>query len=514
MQYWHVQCAREGRMDGWRLQTPSTVTPRQRSSCRRHTPGRRDSDAILMGDGLAALGIAKSLVIHLDRSAGREVPLLKEAAAQGVSLNILRATDGRNDLRFRSQLFPSRAPAATCADIIGAIFDSHRRAWEAAAATSDGHVLVLEDDVALPGNFTSILGRRMRDLPPSFDLAMLGTTSAMAQVMAHPGSRHLLRPNADDPNKQQLLGFWAYIVSRGGAQKMLRLHDEARADGHGGLKRFFQPVDLFVSHRLHQIETYIFKPPAPLAAQLAKHPSPTIETHTPLGIITHRRGPESTNGPMKSDGETATFFDAGARMGEHFNANRFADALVLADATIASARTHPCWHAATFLQNTGLTLLRVLNVDQRRADTAWASSTLLAAHEAFAGAVRYGEGTYEERNRRQQFGAVGHGWIGYALGQRHDMGLPPIASPLPARVALPHGLTLFPASFVILEPEIAIDATAAAEEIPLTDSSSARSDHGDHQDLDADDDDPYEPRFDANGPGTFSVSAQGRVRRR
>ena len=101
---------------------------------------------------------------------------MREAAAQGLDIEVLTASDGRHDQRFRSKLMPSRHPHATCADLIGAIFDSHRRAWEEAMRVG-GPVLVLEDDVTLPGNFSKILARRMKELPPSYDLAMLCTTS-------------------------------------------------------------------------------------------------------------------------------------------------------------------------------------------------------------------------------------------------------------------------------------------------------------------------------------------------
>lgn len=454
----------------------------------------------MAADALAALGIAKSLVIHLDRSVGREVPLLKEASKQGVSLTLLRASDGREDLRFRSRLFPSRHPDATCADVVGAIFDSHRRAWEE-AANADGHVLVLEDDVALPGNFTRILSRYMNDLPPTFDLAMLGTSCAAAQVSLHPGSRLLLRPDPADPSAQQLLGFWAYIVSRRGAEKLLREYNAVRNDlkgGHGP-RRVFTPVDLFVSHSLAKIETYVFKPPAPLAKQLAMHPSPTIDTHTPLGIITHRRGLESTNAPMKRDDETALHDRAKDRMGELFNADRFAEALTLADETIGRTRTYPCWHAAMLLQNTGLTLLRVLNLDEQRIHPSWASSALWHAYEAFSGAIRFAEGTWMEGDRRRQFGRPGSGWIGHALGVRHSLGLPPIPKFSDSIVPLPNGLSMQAESMNIHEPELSpVELEETPSKTPTATMASPTEDHD-------------EPRFDANGPGTFSVTVDGRT---
>ena len=99
--------------------------------------------AILVGaarddDALTSLLIVRTLVIHLDRAADRHEPLMKQAAAQHISLDIFTASDGRAE-HFRSHVFPSRHSHATCADIIGAIFDSHRRAWQLAAQVPGAH---------------------------------------------------------------------------------------------------------------------------------------------------------------------------------------------------------------------------------------------------------------------------------------------------------------------------------------------------------------------------------------
>ena len=67
-----------------------------------------------MSDALAALGIRKSLVISLERSIARREPLMKMAAAQGVSLELLYASDGRDDMQFRSVLLPSTVLVLTC----------------------------------------------------------------------------------------------------------------------------------------------------------------------------------------------------------------------------------------------------------------------------------------------------------------------------------------------------------------------------------------------------------------
>ena len=155
-------------------------------------------------DPLAALGVS-AYVLHLARATDRHEPLLSQAANQNIQLRVLHASDGEEG-RFRSWLFPSRHAEGTCADIIGAIFESHLRAWRLAAAQDPGtHLLVMEDDVSLPTNFTAYFERGFRELPASYDMAMLGTTSTPS-FRKHPGTVHLLRPDESDANGQALLG--------------------------------------------------------------------------------------------------------------------------------------------------------------------------------------------------------------------------------------------------------------------------------------------------------------------
>ena len=120
--------------------------------------------------GLRGLGL-RFLVIQLERATERHGPLQRQAQEQGLDLEVLSASDGKSP-RFRSRVFPSRHPNATCADVIGAIFDSHRRAWTL-AAESDRHTVVFEDDVDLPEDFTALLLPRFRALPATYDIAFL-----------------------------------------------------------------------------------------------------------------------------------------------------------------------------------------------------------------------------------------------------------------------------------------------------------------------------------------------------
>ena len=171
---------------------------------------------------LSGLSISSFLVIHLERATERAALLKQDAAAQGIHVDTLVASDGRAS-RFQTSVFPSRHPNSTCGDIVSAIFDSHRRAWKAAAATegvctcmrppdnsypvlmrtNTGHTVIFEDDVMLPTNFAKILAKRFPGLPPWYDVAFLGTTTSR-KARAYPGSKYLLRP--DENNTDAILG--------------------------------------------------------------------------------------------------------------------------------------------------------------------------------------------------------------------------------------------------------------------------------------------------------------------
>ena len=394
---------------------------------------------------LAALGIQRFIIIHLERAQGRHDKLLEQANSQGLAPEVLNASDGRAP-RFRSHVFRSRHRDATCADIVGAIFDSHRRAW-AAAAKTPGHTVIFEDDVILPDRFARLLVKRFRLLPATYHLAMLGTTTTPAH-RAHPGSHGLVRrPDEADAAGQAILGFYSYMVSQAGARRLLELHDQAR---QGGARRIFQPVDLFVSHRLRELEVYLFAPPPALAEAFRAAPHPSISSHVQLGLTGLRQTP-SMNAPLDADEETQRMRAADARMKQLFQSEQFEEVVAVADGALHAMDTYPCWSSAMTLQNMGLAMLRLITPpyanESMRQDGHAASALLSMAREVFTGAIRYAEGTWMERSRREQI----PGWIAHALAARKQVRAP--LAEEEERVHLGSGAVFFPTQLLLTEPE-------------------------------------------------------------
>lgn len=379
---------------------------------------------------LARLGVERVLVLRLPRVATRSEPLALDAARLGVPLEVLEATDGLQNETFRSRVLPLHAPEGTCADLIGAIFDTHERAWTLAAS---GHrpTLVLEDDVRLPPGFEESLAERTRALPKGYDLAFAGTSvTRQAQRV----SRLYSRPDAGDANNQGLLGFWAYLVTPQGAQRLLRLVERER---HGG-RRFFQPVDLFVAHRLAQLEVLVLEPPEDLARDFELRPDPhhVLETMRQVGVVTLGDTP-STNQPAE-DAETAEVRKHLDRVTQDGRAGKFLKSWRRARQALRAVRRFSCWNVAVLLQNAGLSLLRLL---QERVDglpdLGGPNGTLLAALEALGSSARYNEGTWMSRQKLHEFPE----WVRNILRNREIMGFPPAAPPYgwDALVSLPGG---------------------------------------------------------------------------
>ena len=387
---------------------------------------------------LASLGLRKFLVISLKRTSERVATLQTQMSDQGLHLEVLTASDGR-DARFSSSIFPSRHPEATCANIIGAIFESHRRAWEVAASTP-GHTAVFEDDVRLAPDFAVELARRFPGLPASYDVAFLGTTTQ--NPSAYGDSPYLLRPDKTNPFKA-ILGMYAYIVSQSGAARLLELHRNTQRHC------LFMAVDLWIAQHLSEISVFIFQTPPSLAAHFRATPSPTIQSNRQLGLVAHVGVTESHKAEHhapEEDAELALITENTSKMQQHFEANRFREGLDASDAALTSMRRYNCWAAANVLQNTGVIFLRLMIPDR---DTQNAGKSLSKAREAFASALRYygGNGTQVGGIREKEFKE----WVVNTLNARRKRGLEPIPDSA-GEITLMGGLKLWPEQLLMIEP--------------------------------------------------------------
>jgi len=366
---------------------------------------------------LNGLGVERVLVVRLERAAERTQQLVQEAAQQGIPLEFLNATDGREDLRFRSQVLPSFSPQSTCTDLIGAIFHSHERAWRKAAAASKP-TIVTEDDVRFPNNFSQIYKARAQQLPDDWDMAFLGTSISSGATRY---SSLLVRPDTNDPNAQAVLGFWGYAISPKGAQRLLKLADSSRRG-----RRSFQPVDLFVSHRLKSLEVFAFEPTKDLAEEFARNPDRhhVLSTMRQVGILSLRQFP-STNAPTQ-DEEASKIEKLNSEIMRFGQSKAFEEAIRSAWRALRIMRRYSCWASKIVLENFGVVLIRMLaSTEGSSPRVGDANRTLHVALEAFGSAQRYVQGTWLERKALQEFPS----WLQHALKQRSSAGFQAVALP-------------------------------------------------------------------------------------
>mmetsp|Transcript_51643 Transcript_51643/g.122915 ORF Transcript_51643/g.122915 Transcript_51643/m.122915 type:complete len:483 (+) Transcript_51643:130-1578(+) len=373
---------------------------------------------------LRYLGLESIQVLRLPRAADRCQGLIQGAEQLGVPLQFINSSDGIWDERFRSRVMPSLDPESTCADVIGAIFDTHERAWRLAANATEP-TLILEDDVLLPDEFPELFHSRFKALPEGWHMAFAGcsVTRNAARISAE-----LSRPDAEDVNKQALLGFWAYVVSPAGAKRLLQLTKRERS----GDRRLFQPVDLFVAHRLRQLKVFTFEPSAALAVEFEQRPDRhhVLSTMRQVGIVTLAQYPTTNRG--LADEEAAEVEKHSAKGREYGEKGDFVKALRESVRAVRKMRHFGCWASYNTLANVGLSLLRLLGRNaegakpvEPRDGMSKANRTLVLALEALASSIRYTQGTWLERQKREEYPK----WVRYELQQRQAAGLPVVEPP-------------------------------------------------------------------------------------
>jgi len=373
---------------------------------------------------LARIGIARILVLRLERAANRSDDLLAQLRLLGAPLEFVAAADGFAR-EFRSSVLPSWVPEATCADFIGAIFASHEHAWTLAAEAA-GPVLVLEDDVRLPPLFLRHFPDRLQALPKAYDLALVGSSlSAKARAV----SRFVSRPDQTSERVAAFHGLWAYVASPRGARKLLHLVREARGcseAGHRG-RRIFQPVDNFIAQRLQHLRVFAFEPPPDLASEfvLDSDTHHVGSAYRQVGVVRVARLPSLNYDGREDHLEAAEMRRALGRLESQASGQAGAPIIVESEAAFRRMRTYSCWGAARLLRKVGLATLHLLWQDEERTrDAAEARRMLLLAVEALASSLRYNEGN--ERQERDEFQSR----VTSALRRREEQGLSPVELPL------------------------------------------------------------------------------------
>jgi len=163
----------------------------------------------------------KILVINLDRHLCRMQRVAASLAAAGVAFERVKAVDG-SDLSAEdvaSMLHPDGKLKLSPSEV--ACLLSHRAAWQRFLESESAFGCVLEDDVRLVDDYRPLLTTIDKSVLPSFDILKIETMRqkirlSRKRISCHPGYAlaHLHSHHH---------GSAAYIVSRGGAERLLAL---------------------------------------------------------------------------------------------------------------------------------------------------------------------------------------------------------------------------------------------------------------------------------------------------
>lgn len=177
-------------------------------------------------------------VINLDRSVDRMRRMDAQLRRHGVEYQRWPAVDGSKltHAELREHATPFCRTFCTASTVGCAL--SHIRLWRHILDSGHGMALVLEDDARLVPDFNKGLGRALADVPDDFDVLLLGCFLMCDKdrnyPLGHQLTRMVFKKGRDDRRTwgsvfvpELFGGTHAYVVSRKGCEKLLRLIPKA-----------------------------------------------------------------------------------------------------------------------------------------------------------------------------------------------------------------------------------------------------------------------------------------------
>lgn len=177
------------------------------------------------------------LIITLNAESENVQALQKSLRDQGLESKIFSAVDGRHEtprleadesidqeLSFRQRLMTLSNSEIGC-------YLSHLRAIKEAYRTGANHICILEDDVNIEENFSSVLSAII-DLPEEFEFVrLMGLKIHKRKIIKNIGNVKIVRP------VKGLCGTQGYVLNRSGMKKVIKQGS-----------KLTKPIDKFYDH--------------------------------------------------------------------------------------------------------------------------------------------------------------------------------------------------------------------------------------------------------------------------
>ena len=185
-------------------------------------------------------GIDATFVINLDRSVDRLAEMARQCQELGIPFQRFPAVDGAKVPADELERLATPTCRAFCTPSMIGCALSHMNLWRLVVERGYERVLVIEDDARLVPGFKQGLLQALRDVPPDFDVLLLGCfllcNKDRKYAPLNRAVRPLLKLRQDDRTwgsvyvPEKFAGTHCYVVSRAGAAKLLRLLP--RVQGH------------------------------------------------------------------------------------------------------------------------------------------------------------------------------------------------------------------------------------------------------------------------------------------
>ncbi len=193
-------------------------------------------------------GIDATFIVNLDRSTARMAEMARQCEQQGIPFARFPAVDGAKVPSGEMKRLVAPICRVGCTTSMVGCALSHMALWRTVVERGHARTLVMEDDAQLVPQFKQKLRRALADVPPDFDVLLLGCfflcnkdrnypTYLQTARAVLPGKRNDTRTWGSIFVPEFFAGTHCYVVSLQGARKLLQLIP--RVTGH---------IDLSMNH--------------------------------------------------------------------------------------------------------------------------------------------------------------------------------------------------------------------------------------------------------------------------